>query len=55
MRDGTWINSFTCHCVEYHHDDEMKVFLKAVCALTRPHRASHDAPDASTLAQRPRE
>lgn len=30
MGDGTWINSFTCHCVEYHHDEEMKEFLAAL-------------------------
>ena len=36
MSDGTWINSFTCHCVEYHHDEEMKAFLARItgpCSL----------------------
>jgi hypothetical protein len=27
MSDGTWINSFTCHCVTYFYDDEMKALL----------------------------
>ena len=36
MRDGEWWESFfQCHCVEYHHDDEMKAFLKRVTALAR--------------------
>jgi hypothetical protein len=33
MSDGIRINSFTCHCVEYFHDDEMKAFLAEVTEL----------------------
>jgi hypothetical protein len=32
--DGTWINSFQCHCVTYHHDDEMKAFLAEVAVAS---------------------
>ena len=28
MRDGEyWCTFSECHCVEHHHDDEMKAFL----------------------------
>ena len=32
-RDGECWDSFVqCHCVEHHHDDEMKGFLKGITA-----------------------
>jgi Zn-finger protein len=30
--DGIWTTSMQCHCVEVHHDDEMKAFLRAITA-----------------------
>jgi hypothetical protein len=40
--DGYWIAAFECHCVEHHHDDEMKGFLKGVTALvSQANRGEH--------------
>jgi hypothetical protein len=31
MRNGEyWCSFVECHCVEHHHDEEMKAFLKSV-------------------------
>lgn len=32
--DGYWTMAVQCHCVQYHHDDEMKGFLKGITALS---------------------
>ncbi len=34
--DGYWVSFSECHCVEHHHDDEMKAFLARVCSAATP-------------------